>query len=122
MIDGMMTFRPLVGLSALWFTLSGSAAAQSGAAVSGTVTLESTGQPMHAARVLLSPLGKHVDSDEQGKYEIRNVPAGSYTITASAPGVSSESRLLESRGVPKVGRQVHSGSGRPAQSFSLQPV
>ena len=91
----MRTARALFGIGVLSFALTAVVEAQTGATVSGTVTLQSTGQPVHAARILLSPLGTHVDSDDQGRYTIRNVPPGTYSITATSPGVSSEPRRIQ---------------------------
>jgi iron complex outermembrane receptor protein len=64
--------------------------AQSGGTISGTVSLEATGEMMHGAHVLLSPLGRSIDSDENGHYEFRVVPAGSYELVADSPGLSAE--------------------------------
>jgi iron complex outermembrane receptor protein len=69
--------------------------AQSTATISGTVSLDSTGQPMHAARVILSPSGRHADTDEAGKYEFREVPAGTYEIVARSPGLGVETKTIQ---------------------------
>ena len=67
---------------------------QSPGVINGTVTIDTTGQPMHATRINLSPLGRHVDSDDEGKYEFRDVPAGTYQIIARSPGMSAEPRTI----------------------------
>src|SRR5688572_7044517 len=53
--------RATLILAVLIILCAGLLPAQSGGTVTGTVTLESSGEPMHAARIVLSPLGKHVD-------------------------------------------------------------
>lgn len=95
MIDGMKALRVAVGLSALCLAVAGRSSAQTGGTINGTVTLEATGQPMHAARIVLSPLGRHVDSDEEGRYEFRDIPPGSYSIAVIARGLSSESQRVQ---------------------------
>jgi hypothetical protein len=40
--------------------------------ISGTVYLAPSKQPMHNARIILSPLGRSVDSGEDGKFEFRD--------------------------------------------------
>src|SRR5262249_55215910 len=64
--------------------------AQSGGTISGTVSIESTGEMMHGARVVLSPVGRSVDSDDNGHYEFRNVAPGSYELLAQSPGLSAD--------------------------------
>lgn len=67
--------------------------AQSGS-ITGAVTLEATGDPMHGARIVLSPTGRSADSDDNGRYEFRSVAPGTYDIIAQAPGLSAASRTV----------------------------
>jgi iron complex outermembrane receptor protein len=50
---------------------------------------------MHAARVILSPLGRSVDTDEEGKYEFRDVPPGSYALIARSPALSDDRKAVQ---------------------------
>ena len=78
-------------------SLSGAATCpgQSTGTVSGTITLESNGQPMHAAHVLLSPVGRSVLTSDEGKYEFRDVLPGAYQVTAQSPGLSDARKTVE---------------------------
>lgn len=64
--------------------------AQTQGTIRGSVTTEPSGEAMHGARVVLSPLGRSVDSGDDGRYEFTNVPAGTYDLIAQIPGLSSD--------------------------------
>jgi iron complex outermembrane receptor protein len=83
---------------------------QTSGTITGTVYLDSTGQPMHAARVILSPLGRSVDSGEDGKYEFRDVPPGAYELIARSPGLTDERMMV----------QIQPGGGAQAVDFRLR--
>lgn len=75
----------------------------------GYVTDASTGQPIANAAVSVSGVGT-VYTDSQGYYQI-SVPAGTYTVTASASGYNSQSQ------------NVTVNSGQSVQvDFQLQPI
>jgi iron complex outermembrane receptor protein len=67
---------------------------QSTATIGGTVHLGPSGQPMHNARIILSPLGRSVDSDDEGKFEFRDVPPGSYQVIARSPGLADDRKVV----------------------------
>lgn len=67
------------------------------ATISGTVTLDTTGEPMHGARVILSPSGRSTDSSDDGKYEFRNLSPGIYDVIAQAPGLTAAQRTIDLR-------------------------
>lgn len=67
---------------------------QSGGIISGTVYLEPSRQPMHNARIILSPLGRSADSDENGRFEFRDVPPGSYQVIARSPGLADDRKAI----------------------------
>jgi iron complex outermembrane recepter protein len=56
--------------------------AQSGSTLRGTVTLSDSGKPVHHVLVTILQLRRTVDTDENGKYEIQNIPAGRYDVVA----------------------------------------
>lgn len=85
-------FKFVSRISTLVFMLAAFVApcrAQSGGTIRGVVSFETSGDPIHAARVVLSPLGRSVDTDDDGRYEFIDVPAGTYDIVAESPGLSS---------------------------------
>lgn len=79
------------GLS-VFFGMASSAAAQNQRGrIAGTVALESTGEPLHAATVVIVGLGKAVLSDDTGSFEITDVPAGTYDVVATREHLTSAS-------------------------------
>ena len=58
------------------------ALAQSTGTVRGVVTLEDTGKPVHNVQVLLLEIGRSAETDDEGKYELRDVPPGKYNVAA----------------------------------------
>lgn len=58
------------------------ALAQSTATLRGTVTLSDSGKPIHNVLVTILQLRRTVGTDDNGKYEFQNVPAGTYDVVA----------------------------------------
>jgi iron complex outermembrane receptor protein len=81
--------------SVSWLVACQCLSAQSTGTVSGTVYLDPAGDPMHNARVILMPLGRSVDSGDDGKYEFADVPAGSYEVVVQSPGLSGERKAVQ---------------------------
>lgn len=71
-------FLPLV--------LTGAGYAQSSATIGGMIQDAQTGDPLPGANVLLVGTGFGASSDIAGKYVVRNVPPGSYTLRVSYVG------------------------------------
>src|SRR5829696_10553595 len=71
-----LTFAVL--LSNLSLALAG----QAGTTLRGAVTLENSGTPVHNVTVTILQLRRSVDTDESGKYEFTNLPAGTYDVSA----------------------------------------
>jgi iron complex outermembrane receptor protein len=68
---------------ALALILCGAVLAQAqGGTIQGTVTLGDSGQPVHNAIVTLLQLRRSVETDESGRYELKDVPPGRYTVVA----------------------------------------
>ena len=63
--------------------------------IKGSVTLATSGDPLHHARVLLLPLGRSVDTNEQGQYEFTNIQPGKYQITAHMMALSDTRQRVE---------------------------
>lgn len=62
--------------------------AQTSGAIHGKVSIEGAKGPIHAIRIVLSPLGRSVDSDDEGNFEFANVPPGRYDLVADAAGLA----------------------------------
>ena len=72
----ILTFAFLLG------SFSPAVAGQAAGTLRGTVTLENGGTPVHNVTVTILQLRRSVDTDENGKYEFTNVPAGTYDVSA----------------------------------------
>lgn len=83
-------------METLVLLLLGSAAAfgQSGS-LSGSVVLDSTGEPLHHVKVLVTPLGRSAETGEDGTFRFANVPAGSYEVVAHLHSLSDERRTVQ---------------------------
>ncbi|MCU7499493.1 MAG: TonB-dependent receptor [Ignavibacteria bacterium] len=89
--------------------LSSKASAQ--ASIEGVVRDSQTGEPLMGATVILIGTSKGATSNPDGKYAIRNVPAGQYTIRTTFIG------YVEAR------RNIALNDGAAAvENFSLEPV
>jgi hypothetical protein len=85
-------------VAALLVALIGpSAFAQQTAAISGIVRDAQTGEPLPGANVLLVGTGMGATTDSGGKYMVRNVPGGSYTISVTYVGYTTATSPLTLR-------------------------
>ena len=66
--------------------------------VSGTVTDASTGEALAGANVVVTGTSMGAAATADGSYSISNVPAGSYTITASVIGYADGSQSVNVSG------------------------
>lgn len=85
----MNSFRALAAALLLTAPLVAQPSASTGS-IAGKVTLAATGNPLHHASVLLLPLGRVVESDDDGLYRFSDVPVGKYTLVASVNGLSGD--------------------------------
>jgi iron complex outermembrane receptor protein len=63
-------------------SLPGGIFAQSGGTLRGTVTLETSGKPVHGVTVTILQLKRSVETNDDGVYEFQNVPPGAYDVVA----------------------------------------
>lgn len=90
--------RSLSAISLLLVALLGfsvTAFAQSNNTINGTVTLEDTGKPVHGVRVVILELNRTTDTDDNGKYEFKNLPAGKYNVVAKLDRVPDLVQAVE---------------------------
>ncbi|HEX5869518.1 MAG TPA: SusC/RagA family TonB-linked outer membrane protein [Longimicrobium sp.] len=72
---------------------AGSARAQSTGQISGTVT-EAEGGPLAGATVAIPALSRTVVTNEQGRYTLAGVPAGTHAVMATRIGRTSQTRQV----------------------------
>jgi iron complex outermembrane receptor protein len=65
-----------------------------GGTLKGQVTL-SDGSALHKATVSISQLGRTTETDEQGNYEFRDLPPGTYDVVVRAPALTDARRLVQ---------------------------
>jgi iron complex outermembrane receptor protein len=63
--------------------------------VRGTVTLSENGSPMRHATVMLTPLGKITETNDNGEYEFRGVPAGEYGVISHMHALVDEKKVAK---------------------------
>ena len=68
--------------------------AQETGAVRGTVTLEESGGPVHGAVILVVGSGAFALTDEQGTFEIDDIPADSYEVLAQREHLTAGRRMV----------------------------
>ena len=64
--------------------------AQGASVVTGEVTLEANGEPVHGAVVLIVGLGSFTTTDHEGRYRIERVPEGTYQLLVQREHLSAE--------------------------------
>lgn len=68
--------------------------AQTSGTLSGTVVLDSTGEPLHFVKVLLIGLSRGTQTDDSGAFRFENVPAGKYEVLAHLHSLSDERKTV----------------------------
>ncbi|MBI3681698.1 MAG: TonB-dependent receptor [Acidobacteria bacterium] len=69
--------------------------AQQRGSITGTVVLDSTSDPLHHVTILVIPLGRTVQTNNEGVFRIDNVPPGKYELLAHMHALSDERRSVE---------------------------
>lgn len=64
------------------------------AVIQGQVTFAGNGQPLHGATILLSPGGRLVESDRDGRYRFEGLAAGEYTLVAHVHALTDEKKTV----------------------------
>jgi iron complex outermembrane receptor protein len=81
----------LLTISALALTV----AAQANATLRGTVTLSDSGKPIHNVVVTILQLKRSANTNENGVYEIQNIPPGRYNVAAHLDRVPDTVRTID---------------------------
>ncbi|HEY2844213.1 MAG TPA: carboxypeptidase-like regulatory domain-containing protein [Bryobacteraceae bacterium] len=97
-----------------------------GGRVSGIVVRESDGAPLRRAHVVLRPLEAGIpalgaDADDKGSFEIREIPRGTYSLTAQRDGYLGTSIFF--RGAARMPPQFSIAAGQTISqvTFRLKP-
>lgn len=61
----------------------------------GTVVLEATGGAVHKATVMVVQLGRSTESGEDGTFEFRDIPAGTYGVVAHMAALTDARKTVE---------------------------
>ena len=90
-----MLLRILSQLAGLFlFCAVLSAQAPGGGVIEGKVTFAGSGEPLRGATVLLTPGGKIVESDAEGRYRFANVAPGEYALLAHLHALVDERKTV----------------------------
>jgi TonB-linked SusC/RagA family outer membrane protein len=89
----MKTLRTLL-VAALALALAPAAAFAQGGTIRGTVTEQGSGQPLQGVQVTVVGTSQTVVTNQQGRFAINNVAAGSRTVRASRIGFSAVTRTV----------------------------
>ena len=108
---------------------------QASGSLKGTVTLETSGKPVHNVAVTIIQLKRATETDDNGQYEFQNVPPGTYQVVAHLDRVPDVVQTVQVTGgnpvtadfqimLRVVGEQVNvTASGEGQTSFnSIQSV
>lgn len=93
---------------------------EGGATVRGRVVAAAGGQPLHRVRVTLNGLAQNPPTavtDMRGEFELTNVPAGTYTLTAARAGYLT---IQYGQRTPReAGRPIHVVPGEPIERIEV---
>ena len=87
-------FQILVFTSICCCTL---ASAQTAGKLQGKVTLDTNGQPIHQATVMIVENGRVAETDAEGRFALEGIAPGSYSVVAFAANLSTAAQLVEIR-------------------------
>jgi iron complex outermembrane recepter protein len=78
--------------------LDSSTEPQSGGTLQGTITLGENGKPIHNVLVTILELKRVVGTDDNGKYEFKNIPPGKYNVAAHLDRVPDKVQTIDVTG------------------------
>jgi iron complex outermembrane receptor protein len=78
-----------------FFLFSAAAWCQNTGTLRGSVSLEATGAPLHRATVTIVQLRRSVVSDDQGNYEIADLPPGTYDVTVHMEALTDQRQSIQ---------------------------
>jgi iron complex outermembrane receptor protein len=87
-------------------TVSISAAAQGTATLSGTITLSDSGKPIHNVLVTILQLRRSTSTDDDGKFEFKDIPSGRYDVVAHLDRVPDVVRSIDINGTATLDFQI----------------
>ena len=90
----LLSRSSVVGLVAAAFLAPAIAAAQGTASISGTVTDSASGRPIPSVQVVVVGTTRGAVSDEQGRYAVHGISAGTWSIRAQRIGYRPETRSV----------------------------
>ncbi len=108
--------RRVAGILVLLFAFLPAVALAQGGAIRGRVA-DATGQPLARATILIDGSALNATSNDQGRYEIRGVAAGTYTVRARLLGFVSQAARVTVADSP-----VEQNFTLAEQAISLSPV
>jgi len=91
----MINLKKFIAFVFSCFAFSSMIFAQESGKIVGKVTYGGGKTAIHDAIVRILPINRSVSTDENGNYEINDIPKGRYTILVHFEGFSDESRAIE---------------------------
>jgi hypothetical protein len=80
--------------------------AQEAGTLRGKVTLDTNGQPIHGVIVTVLRLNRSAITDDDGVYEIPDIPPGSYSVSAHLDGVPDVVQMMQISGAATLDFQM----------------
>ena len=97
--------KVIPGLLAI-LLFSSAAVAQSNGALSGTITLSDSGKPIHNVLVTILQLRRSISTNNDGKYEFKDIPRGRYDVVAHLDRVPDTVKTIEINGSTTLDFQI----------------
>ena len=92
--------------------------------IAGVLSIADAGRPARQARVSVSGgeprTSKSVTTDDQGRFEFKDLPAGAFTLTASKPGFLDVTFGQRRPGSGRAGTPIQLAAGQKLERIALQ--